>query len=150
MDHNDVAKTLNHLIEVSRDGHAGFKACANDAQDPSLRSFFEMGAARCQSAIDELEPLVRQHGGKPDDSSSVSGALHRGWVNLKSALTGRDNHAVLSECERGEDYALEQYRKALEQPLPPDARAVVERQYQGVQANHDKVRALRDKFKSAA
>ncbi|WP_410343130.1 PA2169 family four-helix-bundle protein, partial [Thioalkalivibrio sp.] len=49
------------------------------------------------------------------------------------------------ECERGEDVAKESYQEALEnQALPPDIRAVVERQYKGVLRNHDQVKALRD------
>jgi uncharacterized protein (TIGR02284 family) len=59
-------------------------------------------------------------------------------------ITGRDDEAILNECERGEDVALKSYRKALEKDLPMDVRSVVERQLQGVQRNHDQVKALRD------
>ena len=62
----------------------------------------------------------------------------------------RDDRAILEECERGEDYAKAQYKKALEQELPPEVRTLVQRQYQGVVANHDKVRALRDSYSAKA
>ena len=39
------------------------------------------------------------------DSGSVAGALHRGWVDVKSMVTGKDEEAVLNEAERGEDHA---------------------------------------------
>ena len=73
-----------------------------------------------------------------------SDLLHRRWVDLKSMVTGKDHEAILNECERGEDVALKSYRKALDKDLPADIRVVVQRQFQGVQRNHDQVKALRD------
>ena len=87
-----------------------------------------------------------QLGGKPEHHGSVSGALHRGWVDVKSALSTRDNHAILAECERGEDVAKKRYRDALDKDLPADIRAVIELQFQGVIQNHDRVRDLRDQY----
>ena len=39
---------------------------------------------------------------------------------------------------------------ALQAALPFDVRALVERQRQGAQRNHDEVRALRDSFRAAS
>jgi uncharacterized protein (TIGR02284 family) len=87
---------------------------------------------------------VRGLGGDPETSSSVSGALHRGWVDLKSMITGKSEEAILNECERGEDVALKAYREALQKDLPSNVRSVLETQLQGVQRNHDQVKSLRD------
>ena len=107
-------------------------------------------AQRCAQGARELQELVRGMGGDPERSGSAAAALHRGWINIKEAVTGRDDKAILEEVERGEDYAKAQYRKALEQDLPANVKSVVERQYQGVIANHDKVKALRDRYRAAA
>ena len=76
------------------------------------------------------------------------GAMHRGWVSIKSKLTTYDDKAVLEEAERGEDNAKARYMKALQKNLPADVRMVVERQMQGVQRNHDQVKMLRDQFRT--
>jgi uncharacterized protein (TIGR02284 family) len=76
----------------------------------------------------------------------VAGALHRGWVSVKTALSTQDDKAVLEECERGEDAAVARYRAALKATLPFEVRALIERQAQGARRNHDEVRALRDRF----
>ena len=78
-----------------------------------------------------------------------SGAMHRGWVSVKGTLGGYSDQAMLDECERGEDAALARYRKALKQNLPPETKAEVERQAQGVQRNHDQIKALRDGLKGS-
>lgn len=148
MDNDDVVSTLNDLIETCKDGQEGFQTCAEDIRDSSLKSLFTERAQGCAAAASELQGLVLACGGDPETTSSVSGTLHRRWVDIKSAITGKDDVAVLNECERGEDVALRSYRDALEKDLPANIRAVVERQYQGVLRNHDQVKALRNQARA--
>jgi len=149
MDRNDVILTLNHLIEISRDGEYGFRTSANSVRSAHLKPVFEEAAHRCAEGAQELEGKVRSLGGTPSHGGSVAGSLHRGWVNLKSVITGMDEGAILEECEHGEDAARKAYEGALEQGLPADVRSIVERQYQGVKENHDRVRELRNTFSRA-
>ena len=79
-----------------------------------------------------------------EDSSSTTGAMHRAWINVKSAVTNRDRHAILAEAERGEDTAVAAYKDAMEKDLPAPIRDIVGRQSAEVKAAHDKVRNLRD------
>ena len=147
---DDVDDVLNELIETSKDGEKGFRKAAEDAHDPELKSLFAEGARRCREGAAELQGVVRSLGEAPEKSGSVAGALHRGWVSLKEAVASRDDKAILEEVERGEDYAKSRYLKALERDLPPDLRVIVERQYQGVLANHDRVRNLRNRYRATA
>jgi uncharacterized protein (TIGR02284 family) len=141
----EVIRVLNDLIETSKDGEEGFKECAENVERPELKTLLMDRARDCEKAASELQTLVQRLGGTPEDSASMTGSLHRRWVDLKGMLTGKSEQAVLNECERGEDVAKKSYKDALDnQALPPDIRAVVERQYQGVLRNHDQVKALRD------
>jgi uncharacterized protein (TIGR02284 family) len=142
----NTVSVLNDLIETSKDGEQGFLKAAEDATDPQLKTLFSSRADECARAVRELQARVVQLGGKPEDRGSVTGALHRGWVDVKAALSSRDNHAILAECERGEDVAKKRYRDALDKELPADIRALVELQFQGVIQNHDRIRDLRDQY----
>src|SRR5438309_12069118 len=144
MDKDDIIETLNDLIETSRDGEEGFRTCAEGVKSPGLKQLFEHAAARCEQAVSELQAKVRSLGGDPERSGSVSGGLHRAWVDIKSTITGRNEAAVLAECERGEDVARKSYEAALAKDLPPDTRSVVARQYEGVRQHQDRVRQLRN------
>jgi len=147
---DDVISTLNGLIETNKDGQEGFKVAAEGVQNSDLKStFYEFAQQRSQFA-GELQNAVRELGGDPENSGSVSGALHRGWINIKSAVTGNDDAAILNEAERGEDIAKNAYKTALEAELPANVRATVEQQYSAVQTAHDKVRDLRDAANNAA
>ena len=141
---SDVISTLNGLIETCKDGQNGFKEAAEGVERSDLKSlFYEFSQQRSQFA-GELQSLVQSLGGDPENSGSVAAALHRGWINIKSVVTGKDEGAILNECERGEDSAKGTYKDALEQALPANIMETVQNHYVAVQAAHDRVKALRD------
>ncbi|MFJ7565933.1 PA2169 family four-helix-bundle protein [Herminiimonas sp. NPDC097707] len=145
----DLIATLNNLIEVCKDGEEAFKSCAENISDTQLKQSFLLFAADCAKADQELRALVIARGGDPETKSSISGTLHRRWIDIKTAIMGKGDEAVLAECERGEDVAVKSYRRALEKDLPLDVKAVVERQYKGVRQNHDAIKNLRDHARTA-
>ncbi|HEX7891938.1 MAG TPA: PA2169 family four-helix-bundle protein [Ramlibacter sp.] len=149
-DRGDVLDVLRDLVECCKDGEYGFRECAEQARREDLRSTFLQRADDCRRGAQELNQLIRECGGTPEDGGSAMGAMHRGWVSIKSKLTTYDDKAVLEEAERGEDNAKARYTKALQKNLPSTARTVVERQMQGVQRNHDQVKMLRDQFRAGA
>jgi uncharacterized protein (TIGR02284 family) len=113
-----------------------------------LKDTFRKYAAQRSEYLTEIEDQMFKMNLKPDESSSVTGTVHRAWINLKAAITSKDNKAVLSECERGEDYAVKAYQTALKvEGLPMALKTVIEKQYQGVREAHDNVRMLRDSAK---
>jgi len=113
----NVIETLNDLLETTKDGESGFRTCSEAVNNPELKKMFETAAQRCDLGAAELEAKIRSLGGEPTGSGTVSGALHRAWTNIKSAVTGMDEYAVLAECERGEDVAIHVYEAALEETL---------------------------------
>lgn len=148
-DDEEIVDTLNDLLESCRDGEYGFRECAEHARSEDIKVLLHRHSGECRAAGLELQTLIRQLGGKPDDGGSVAGALHRGWVSVRATLSAYSDQAMLNECERGEDAAVARYRKALKQNLPSSIRAVVERQARGAQRNHDQVKALRDALKAS-
>lgn len=149
MNRDDTIDTLNNLIETSKDGEYGFRKSAEYLKDEQTRRLFLQRADECQQAAAELQAAVAEMGGTPEDSGSATGTVHRGWVAMKGSLSGYSDKAILEETERGEDSAMAQYRKALNNgDLAPEARSLVERQYAGVERNHAQVRALRDQARA--
>ena len=146
---DNVIKTLNHLIETSKNGQTGFEAAADDTKNPELQQLFRNRAQDCAAGAAELQTVIAQLGGVPGDSGTVAGAGQRGWTNLKAAVAGRTDLAILEECERGEDVAKAAYADALKEPLPEEIRVIVERQNAGVVRNHDQIRDLRNRYKAA-
>jgi uncharacterized protein (TIGR02284 family) len=138
-----VVATLNNLLETTKDGEAGFRTCAEAVKSSDLKSVFENAAKRCDEGAAELQEKIRSLGQEPASSGTAAGALHRTWTNMKSKITGMDEYAILTECERGEEVAKRTYEEALMEDLPADIKSLVQRQYEGVKANCDRVRNLR-------
>jgi uncharacterized protein (TIGR02284 family) len=141
---------IDDLIETLKDGQEGFKQAAESVKDPQLKSLFsEYSQQRARFAVE-----LRSKAQSPDEreskmSGSAAGALHRGWINLKSAVTQGDDHAILAECERGEDSAVEEFRKALNDGLSVPVQELVSRQYAEIKQAHDRVKRLRDAAKKS-
>ncbi len=136
------ASTLNQLLQTCRDGEQGFQAAAQGVDDPNLQHLFESYAQQRGEFAAELEQEVERLGGKPAEGGHLTAALHRGWTNIKSVVTGRDEGAIITECERGEDIAVRAYQEALGTSLPQDLKAIVERQLLKIKEAHDQVRSL--------
>jgi len=137
---------LNDLIQTLKDGQAGFKAAADDVDSHEIRTLFNTLVLQRSKFAGALQALAQSQGeSQPETGGSVSGALHRGWIDLKAALTSKDEHAILAECERGEDSAVAHYREALDsEDLPSNVREIIADQFVEIKEAHDKVRDLRD------
>ena len=145
----ETVLVVNNLIETLKDGQEGFKQAAEGVKDPQLKSLLSEYSRQRSRFASELHSQAQSLGGlEPEESGSTAGALHRTWINLKSAVTSGDDHAILAECERGEDSAVKEYEKALKDNLSPSLRDIVARQYSEVKSAHDRIRKLRDASKT--
>ena len=90
----EIISTLNGLIETLKDGQEGFKQSAGGVDDAQLKSTFDQLSLQRSRFAGELQSEVVNLGDPdPEDSSSVTGSMHRAWINIKSAVTNRDRHA---------------------------------------------------------
>ena len=143
---SDQTSLLNELIETLKDGQEGFRSAAADVESSDLKTLFSQYSLQRSKFAGELQTLTRSLGAEdPEKEGSVAGALHRGWINLKAALTSKDEHAILAECERGEDSAVAEYQKTLEaEKWSANIETVLRAQLAKVRAAHDRIRDLRD------
>jgi uncharacterized protein (TIGR02284 family) len=137
-----VVSTLNSLIETCRDGQEGFKTAAEGVGSEELKELFYSYAQQRASFVGELQDEVRRLGGEPDTSGSVTASLHRGWMDIRAAVTDGEESSILSECERGEAAALSNYRAAFGADLPASVHQIVERQFAEVKEAHNRIRNL--------
>ena len=145
---SDTISTLNGLIETCKEGQEGFRLAAEAVtDDEDLKGFlFSCSLQRSKFAGELSHEVITLGHPDPKQESTVISALHRGWINLRTALSGGDNHAILAECERGEDSAVKEYHKAVNSGLSETLKEVVQRQLQEVVATHNSVRGLRDEL----
>ena len=147
-DNDKVISTLNNLIETCKDGEQGFRTASDGVKRDDLKTLFLAYSQQRTQFAGELQNEVLRLGGDPEKTGSVAATLHRGWIDIKSAVTGEDEGAVITECERGEDSAVRNYEDALKEDLPANIRSIIEQQFTQIKEAHARLRAL-DKAESA-
>jgi uncharacterized protein (TIGR02284 family) len=145
---NDHAvKVLNSLIETTLDSANGYKEAAENAQSSEYTQMFSDRAARRAQLVGQLQQEVRSFGGSPETDQSMLGKAHNKFVDLKNALVGGDDRAVINEVERGEDMIKAKYEAVLDDgDLPSTARDLINRAYGMIKADHDEVSRLKHRM----
>ena len=113
MDNSEVIGVLNNLIETCRDGQEGFRSAAENIRNSEFRRLFNIFSQQRAQFVSELRAEVHRLGGDPTSRGSIAGWLQRGWMNLKGAVTRGDEGSIVTECQRGEEAAVNNYREAL-------------------------------------
>jgi uncharacterized protein (TIGR02284 family) len=142
--HSDEISTLNTLIATTIDSVTGYENSAEDIENSRLAEIFRKRASERQRVVSELQNEVRRLGGEPEDGGSFMGKTHQRFEDLKAAITGGDDQAIVNEVERGEDYLKEKFETALNAgTLSGESRSVVENCYQSVREGHDQMSQLK-------
>ncbi|HEY6332613.1 MAG TPA: PA2169 family four-helix-bundle protein [Blastocatellia bacterium] len=144
MDNKEINDALNDLIQTCIDSAQGFTEAANNVKSPELHSLFTKIADDRSGFAGELKREVLAIGGDPETSGSAGAAVHRAWMGIVGTLTGKNDHSILAEAERGEDSAVSAYKKALAEPMPSSVRNLVDRQFRIVIETHDRIKQMRD------
>ena len=135
---------LNTLIATLLDSVEGYTKAAGDIENARLGTIFADRARERRDVAAQLQAVVTQLGGEAEDDTSTMGAIHRTFFDLKTAITGRDNEAIVNEVERGEDYLKAKFETAMKNAdLSPAARAAVDTAWTSVRAGHDQMSQLK-------
>ena len=141
---------LNGLIGTAIDSVNGYQESADSVSNPQFRELFQELARDRQQIVPQLQAEVARLGGNPEDDGTVLAAAHRVFVDLKSAVTGKDDKAVINEVERGEDHIKAKFESALgDTDLPQETRTAVSQAYESVRRGHDRVRDLKHALEGA-
>ena len=135
---------LEKLIAVCKGGEEGFQLAADGMKSSGLQSLclgYSLQRSRLSRDLEEAASALGR------SAPAAGSSFTRTWMAPADAVTGRDEQAVLSECERGEDAAVAAYTMALEESeLPPAVRALIAAQAIEVKDAHNEVRNRRTRF----
>ncbi len=143
----EMADKLNELLEKNYDSEKGLRNAVDDIQNPQLKAFFKEKAAERYDFGHELKSEIRNFGEAPDKGSSVKADAHRAWMDLKSALSGNNEEAVLEEAIRGEKLAVKNYNEVIENiDFPPSTKNLLLKQRNAIQQTLEKAKSLEKSF----
>ncbi len=144
LENTDNLAILKTLTSTLNDSVNGYREAAEHAESEQFREIFRTNGSERERVAGELAGEVSRLGGTPDEDGTILGKTHQVFLDLKAAVTGRDDKAIINEVERGEDYIKEKFETALKaDDLAPESRDVIDRAYQSVRSGHDQISALK-------
>ena len=141
---DETLSALQDLAEINRDSVAGFNEAAETIESVKLAALFREIAVRRQGNAAALGRLLTLNDEESDDGTSFASKLHRGWIDVKGAIVGKDQHSILAECERGENVIKKKYESLLPKVAGSPVTSLLNDQYAQVKMSHDRIRDLRE------
>lgn len=142
----DMTSKLNHLIALAEDGKYGYENAGKDVKDGAMRGLFFRLSAERGAYVMELQREVTKLGETPKNSGGPVGALHRAWIDLKSAVTSGDKNAIINACVTGEEYALKEYQEVIDEiKVDSPLRQILVSQRNGIQSALSSIKMHLDK-----
>jgi uncharacterized protein (TIGR02284 family) len=142
----EIVDDLNDLVKINNDRIHGYEDAIKDNEDTSLNDLFRHMVIQSEQFRSQLaEHIVRIDGkGVADfDSTDLTSKLHRAWIDIKSAVTGKDRSTILSSVEFGENAAVEAYKDAIEKDhIPAYIKEDLQKQLSELTAAYDKIKGL--------
>ena len=151
MENKKTIEVLNTLITINNDRIEGYETASKETEEQDLKTLFAQFSSTSTTCKHELTNEVSRLGGTSAEGTLTTGKLHRVWMDVKAALTGKDRDVILKSCEFGEGVAQDTYEKALEndiENLNVEQQIMIKAQHTLLKADHDKVKSIRDLVKT--
>lgn len=106
---------LKGLVNIVNDGKEGYLSASETTDSIELRDLFLRLSSQRVGYANELKHHITLHGGNSDnEDGGILGVLHRTWIDIKEALSSKEDAAILAAIETGEQAAIEKYDIVLE------------------------------------
>ena len=132
----DTIRHLNDLTETCKDGELGYRTAAENARNTQLESVFSDYSKQRGQFARALQAEIERLGGEASDSGTLTATVFRGWINLKSALTGGDGCAIVAACESGEEVAVGAFELVADLDITGQTKSLVEKQGRQIKEAH--------------
>ena len=133
---------LNGLIETCKDAENDYLRATKFFEGTDFMSIFKKYAEQRHRFVLELQERVNLLGGDPEDSGSISASVQRGWLNIKSMISGESVDEIVEECLSSEDTAIENYKNVLSLDLPANLKSLIRHQYEEIKKARDHLSLL--------
>jgi uncharacterized protein (TIGR02284 family) len=140
MANETIARALTDILNLNRTSVKGYQEAAEEVKNVELKSKLSQFSQQRAGFVSDLEGYAKQYGIEAKEDTTIesvatdaAAAVHRGWINIKAAITGQDDSAVLEAAETGEATALKAYETVLSSnDVPAGAKTVFQQQHDAI------------------
>jgi len=143
--HDNTVSQLNQLLEKNYDAAKGYKNAIENIESKRMKSFFQERAAERSHFATELHNALHKINEEPKTKGSVTGTIHRTWMDIKTTWTSENEESILEECIRGEKSSVKDYKEALKgETLHAEVLPIVKGQLSRIEKTLETVKKLED------
>lgn len=145
---NNNETTVNVLQELNQfvnDRIEGYKHAAEATKNPAHQSYYKDLVNESNMFSNEINRNISKYGGERQESTTAKGKIFRGWMDVKSAITGSDEESIIEANLTGEEWAQKAYNDALDHraELPESIVQMVEKQKQTSLTTCERLRQMK-------
>lgn len=141
--------TLNGLIETTIDSIDGYNEAAKTSENGRFVTLFVERAEERRTVAGTLRSEVTRLGGTPEEDGTILAGAHRMFLNLKAAVIGKDEKAIVDEVEQGEDHIKAKFEQAMhDTQLSPEVTRTISECYVSIKQGHDQMRDIKHSMES--
>ena len=137
---------LKKLVRMNRDACEGFAAAADKVDNASLASAMREASDERARFASEMGSVLSINDAEILESGSALGDFHRFWINVRGAISGGDEQAMLSEALRGESALVDKYEEVLVEITGNPLNPVLHRHVAAVHTTRDNLERLREQY----
>ncbi|MBD1259058.1 PA2169 family four-helix-bundle protein [Maribacter polysiphoniae] len=120
-----IGEKLNDLLEKTYDAEKGYKKAAENTEHPLLKPYFERRSKERTDFKQAIKTEIKQFGQNPETEGSLTGKVHRTWMDTKALFAADKAEAMLEESIRGEKSAVAEYKELLNDTQLPPSTAIM-------------------------
>ncbi len=141
--HNEILEELEEVLEKNKDAEKGFEKAAKNAENSSLKRYFERKSKERRKFNLDLKNRMKSNFTDFDEDSSFTGTIHRAWMDVKSLFSANDDESMLEESIRGDKAAIDEYNDILEEDgIPADLKTLLSEQRDQIKRDIEKNKVL--------
>jgi uncharacterized protein (TIGR02284 family) len=117
-------ETLDRLVSLAKDGEKRYHHAALDVGKEYLEEFFNKQSAERKRFADELFQWRQRLAGDGKEHGSIAGTLETAAMDF-SVVMSKGDTGIVEWCKEDAEKAIKEYRAALNQPLPPELKQLI-------------------------
>ena len=148
MDDLVASRALSYLCRIVEAGEKGYAVSAANVSNQGLKLLLKSHAQQRSRFKSEILAEIQRLGSKLKPRNSIRGVLHRGRINIFSALAAGNEEKekiILNEIMVGEKIALKTYEATLKKELPYETQKLISRQYAEVKKVVEQIELIKGK-----
>lgn len=144
MSNKKIIESIYELIQINQEGEKGYKEASENIKSEELKTIlYRLSQQRALFRGELKEVLHKDYRDSAEVQDSLASKVHRTWIDFKKSLGSNDDEAILSECERGEEHAIQKYTSVLDGRLPDYVEEIVNQQLNLIRGTLSQIREFK-------